>query len=52
MRDNFDDMFDRQVNRISKLAIVGTIVSFVLTIGVICGIAFVVYKVLTHFGIL
>ena len=50
--DKFNEQFDKDFNRARKLAVGWFILVALLALTVLAGFGFVIFKVLTHFGIL
>ena len=47
-----DDEFDRQFQRTQKMVVTSFIVAGVLSVGALGGIAWIVYVLLRHFGVI
>jgi len=52
LNDDFDKQFDKQFARMQKLAGWGFVFSVIVTIAVLSGGAWVVYRLLAHFGVI
>ena len=52
MKDSFGKNFDRNFNRLFKLAFIGIVTMWVVGLAIVGALGYVAYKVLVHFSIL